>query len=310
MDTRSYLHNHLRAGGFTDSTREIFLSPYAEALLTITPSSQQVLPIRPIMNFGCCEEGPAGDTFPLPKLSRSRRDGDAAVEGEEDGPPAGEGPQASTEETPGDQTSVGAADAAEGEATAPREAPPNGEVPPEGEEGEVAPEGEEEEVMPEGEEGEVAPEWEMEDEETVEAEGEQGSDVKIVSSEGKASSTEVTYSDTSLGDAAGDSESAQQAAGFSEWLGPDASRFRLSHSIMLTCEPWNEWNPILSPDRAPWAQTRLLSLQTESEEELQRGPPHALQPSSRGRIPSSDELSLTSEESLAPEPGTRALRPG
>ncbi|XP_014383863.1 PREDICTED: spore wall protein 2-like [Myotis brandtii] len=226
----------------------------------------------PLMAKGSISEAGSGAT-------RSRRDGDAAVEGEEDGPPAGEGPQASTEETPGDQTSVGAADAAEGEATAPREAPPNGEVPPEGEEGEVAPEGEEEEVMPEGEEGEVAPEWEMEDEETVEAEGEQGSDVKIVSSEGKASSTEVTYSDTSLGDAAGDSESAQQAAGFSEWLGPDASRFRLSHS-------------------------------TESEEELQRGPPHALQPSSRGRIPSSDELSLTSEESLAPEPGTRALRPG
>nr|KAF6295266.1 coiled-coil domain containing 40 [Myotis myotis] len=45
---------------------------------------------------------------------------------------------------------------------------------------------------------------------------------------------------------------------------------------------------------------------TESDEELQRGPPHPLRPSSRGRIPSSDELSLTSEESLAPEPGMAA----
>ncbi|XP_059527683.1 coiled-coil domain-containing protein 40 [Myotis daubentonii] len=215
---------------------------------------------------------------------QARREGDAAIEEEEDGTPAGEGPQASTEETPGDQTSVGAADAAEpaeGEAPAPGEAPPYGEVPPEGEEEEVMPEGEEEEVMPEGEEGEGVPEWEMENEETVETEGEleeegeQESDVKIVSSEGKASSTEVTYSDTSLGDAAGDSEPAQQAAGFSEWPGEDASRFRLSHS-------------------------------TESDDELQRGPPHPLRPSSRGRIPSSDELSLTSEEFLAPEPGMAA----
>ncbi|XP_036198007.1 coiled-coil domain-containing protein 40 isoform X2 [Myotis myotis] len=221
---------------------------------------------------------------PGSRANGARREGDAAIEGEEDGTPAGEGPQASTEETPGDQTSVGATDAAEpaeGEATAPGEAPPYGEVPPEGEEEEVMPEGEEGEGVPEGEEGEVAPEWEMENEESVEMggeleeEGEQESDVKIVSSEGKASSTEVTYSDTSLGDKAGDSESAQQAAGFSEWPGQDASRFRLSHS-------------------------------TESDEELQRGPPHPLRPSSRGRIPSSDELSLTSEESLAPEPGMAA----
>ncbi|ELK38295.1 Coiled-coil domain-containing protein 40 [Myotis davidii] len=169
-------------------------------------------------------------------------------------------PQASTEETSGDQTSVGAADAAEpadGEATAPGGAPPYGEGPPDGEEEEVMPEGEEEEgvpdgeeeeVMPEGEEGEgvpdgeegeVAPEWEMENEETLETggeleeEGEQESDVKIVSSEGKASSIEVTSSDTSLVDTAGDSESAQQAAGFSEWPGQDASRLRLSHSPLM-----------------------------------------------------------------------------
>ncbi|XP_045428132.1 coiled-coil domain-containing protein 40 [Pipistrellus kuhlii] len=131
--------------------------------------------------------------------------------------------------------------------------------------------------VPEGEEGDGVPEEEGDTEtgEEQQVAGGPGSDTEALSLGGKASSREIIDSDE-----APDSEAAQQAAGSSEWQpSSDVSRFGLSHS-------------------------------TESEEDLQRVPPRPLLPGLGGRIPSSDELSLTSESSSGPEPGPLAPASG